>query len=177
MLLLVFVFSLDNYLLIVSIQVREDQKLLKEKVQHLSGDAGIERMEIALSETRSRYFQAKENGSPVGSPIIHFLSPSMPPSSSVTGSANRNNVSGGIERSSHVVRSLFREDTSSAEEPASSATSSSHFDGQSGSAVGKSITENELIINEILHEQRDGFKGRFDLADKDENSLKVMKLP
>ncbi|KAJ6348438.1 hypothetical protein OIU76_004827 [Salix suchowensis] len=114
-------------------QVREDQKLLKEKVQHLSGDAGIERMEIALSETRSRYFQAKENGSPVGSPIIHFLSPSMPPSSSVTGSANRNN---------------------------------------SGSAVGKSITENELIINEFLHEQRDGFKGRFDLADKDENSLK-----
>ncbi|KAJ6704524.1 hypothetical protein OIU85_030345 [Salix viminalis] len=153
-------------------QVREDQKLLKEKVQHLSGDAGIERMEIALSETRSRYFQAKENGSPVGSPIIHFLSPSMPPSSSVTGSANRNNVSGGIERSSHVVRSLFREDTSSAEEPASSATSSSHFDGQSGSAVGRSITENELIINEFLHEQRDGFKGRFDLADKDENSLK-----
>jgi hypothetical protein len=74
----VLVFSLDNYLLIVSIQVTEDQKLLREKVQHLSGDAGIERMEIALSETRSRYFQAKENGSPVGSPIIHFLSPSMP---------------------------------------------------------------------------------------------------
>ncbi|KAF9685015.1 hypothetical protein SADUNF_Sadunf03G0010300 [Salix dunnii] len=154
-------------------QVRDDQKLLKEKVQHLSGDAGIERMEIALSETRSRYFQAKENGSPVGSPIIHFLSPSMPPSSSVTGSgsANSNNVSDGIERTNRVVRSLFREDTS-AEKPASSATSSSHFDGQSDSAVGNSITENELIINEFLHEQRHGFKGRFDLADKDENSLK-----
>ncbi|KAJ6706616.1 hypothetical protein OIU79_011113 [Salix purpurea] len=164
--------SLTHDMKAIQKQVREDQKLLKEKVQHLSGDTGIERMEIALSETRSRYFQAKENGSPVGSPIIHFLSPSMPPSSSVTGSANRNNVSGGIERSSHVVRSLFREDTSSAEEPASSATSSSHFDGQSGPAVGKSITENELIINEFLHEQRDGFKGRFDLADKDENSLK-----
>uniref|UniRef100_A0A6M2EXE5 T-complex protein 11 n=1 Tax=Populus davidiana TaxID=266767 RepID=A0A6M2EXE5_9ROSI len=154
-------------------QVTEDQKLLREKVQHLSGDAGIERMEIALSETRSRYFQAKENGSPVGSPIIHFLSPSMPPySPSATGSANRNNVSDGIERPSRVVRSLFREDTSSAKEPASSATSSSHFDGQSGSAAGKSITENELIINEFLHEQRHGFMDRFNLADKDENSLK-----
>ena len=173
----VLVFSLDNYLLIVSIQVTEDQKLLREKVQHLSGDAGIERMEIALSETRSRYFQAKENGSPVGSPIIHFLCPSMPPSSpSATGSANRNNVSDGIERPSRVVRSLFREDTSSAKEPASSATSSSHFDGQSGSAVGKSITENELIINEFLHEQRHGFMDRFNLADKDENSLKVSAL-
>ncbi|KAH8514690.1 hypothetical protein H0E87_007494 [Populus deltoides] len=154
-------------------QVTEDQKLLREKVQHLSGDAGIERMEIALSETRSRYFQAKENGSPVGSPIIHFLSPSMPPSSpSATGSANRNNVSDGIERPSRVVRSLFREGTSSAKEPAPSATSSSHLDGQSGSAVGKSITENELIINEFLHEQRHGFMDRFNLADKDENSLK-----
>jgi hypothetical protein len=85
-------------------------------------------------------------------------------------------VSDGIERPSRVVRSLFREDTSSAKEPASSATSSSHFDGQSGSAVGKSITENELIINEFLHEQRHGFMDRFNLADKDENSLKVSAL-
>uniref|UniRef100_A0A2C9V7N5 T-complex protein 11 n=1 Tax=Manihot esculenta TaxID=3983 RepID=A0A2C9V7N5_MANES len=32
-------------------QVTEDQKLLREKIQHLSGDAGIEHMEHALSET------------------------------------------------------------------------------------------------------------------------------
>ena len=48
-------------------QVMEDQKLLREKVQHLSGDAGIERMECALYETRSKYFQAKESGSPMPS--------------------------------------------------------------------------------------------------------------
>ncbi|EEF44550.1 hypothetical protein RCOM_1177000 [Ricinus communis] len=55
-------------------QVTEDQKLLREKIQHLSGDAGIERMEYILIETRSKYFQAKENGSPRGSPVANILS-------------------------------------------------------------------------------------------------------
>ncbi|KAG5229285.1 T-complex [Salix suchowensis] len=139
----------------------KDQKLLREKVQHLSGDAGIKRMEISLSETRSKYFQAKENGSPVGSPIMHFPSPSI------------NNVSDGIERPSHVVRSLFREDTSSSKEFGSSASSSSCFDGPAGSAVGKLITENELIVNEFLHEKRHGFVERFSNSDKDESSIKA----
>ncbi|KAH8510274.1 hypothetical protein H0E87_007994 [Populus deltoides] len=148
-------------------QVAEDQKLLREKVQHLSGDAGIERMEIALSETRSKYFQAKENGSPVGSPIMHLPSPSMPLyAPSVANTANRNNVSDGIERPSHVDRSLFREDTSSAKEFGSS-------DGPSGSAVGKLLTENEMIVNEFLHEKRHGFVDRFNISDKDESSIKA----
>ncbi|KAJ6700646.1 hypothetical protein OIU74_012070 [Salix koriyanagi] len=155
-------------------QVAEDQKLLREKVHHLSGDAGIKRMEIALSETRSKYFQAKENGSPVGSPIMHFPSPSMPLyAPSVAHSANRNNVSDGIGRPSHVVRSLFREDTSSSKEFGSSASSSSCFDGAAGSAVGKLVTENELIVNEFLHEKRHGFIERFNISDKDESSIKA----
>ncbi|KAJ6715427.1 hypothetical protein OIU85_026879 [Salix viminalis] len=119
-------------------QVAEDQKLLREKVQHLSGDAGIERMEIALTETRSK-----------------------------------NNVSDGIERPSHVVRSLFREDTSSPKEFGSSASSSSCFDGPAGSAVGKLATENELVVNEFLHEKRHGFVDRFNISDKDESSIKA----
>lgn len=178
MFLPVLVFSLNiPVFLIVSIQVAEDQKLLREKVQHLSGDAGIKRMEIALSETRSKYFQAKENGSPVGSPIMHFPSPSMPLyAPSVAHSANRNNVSDGIERPSHVVRSLFREDTSSSKEFGSSASSSSCFDGPAGSAVGKLVTENELIVNEFLHEKRHGFVERFNISDKDESSIKVGAL-
>ncbi|XP_073265037.1 uncharacterized protein [Populus alba] len=155
-------------------QVAEDQKLIREKVQHLSGDAGIGRMEIALSETRSKYFQAKENGSPVGSPIMHLPSPSMPLyAPSVANTANRNNVSDGIQRPSHVVRYLFREDTSSAKEFGSSASSSCCLDGPSGSAVGKSLTENELIVNEFLHEKRHGFVDRFNISDKDESSIKV----
>ncbi|KAJ7002065.1 hypothetical protein NC653_012210 [Populus alba x Populus x berolinensis] len=155
-------------------QVAEDQKLIREKVQHLSGDAGIGRMEIALSETRSKYFQAKENGSPVGSPIMHLPSPSMPLyAPSVANTANRNNVSDGIQRPSHVVRYLFREDTSSAKEFGSSASSSCCLDGPSGSAVGKSLTENELIVNEFLHEKRHGFVDRFNISDKDESSIKA----
>jgi len=42
------------------LQVTEDQKLLREKVKHLGGDAGIERMESALSETRFKYFQSRK---------------------------------------------------------------------------------------------------------------------
>ena len=127
-------------------------------------------MEIALSETRSKYFQAKENGSPVGSPIMHLPSPSMPLyAPSVANTANRNNVSDGIERPSHVDRSLFREDTSSAKEFGSS-------DGPSGSAVGKLLKENEMIVNEFLHEKRHGFVDRFNISDKDESSIKVCAL-
>ncbi|KAF9690239.1 hypothetical protein SADUNF_Sadunf01G0174900 [Salix dunnii] len=129
-------------------QVAEDQKVLREKVQHLSGDAGIERMGIA----RSKYFQAKENGSPVGSPIMHFQSPSMPlRAPSVAPPANRNN----------------------AKPCSSSASSSSCFDGPAGSAVGKLVTENELIVNEFLHEKRHGFVDRFNIYDKDESSIKA----
>ncbi|XP_058007072.1 uncharacterized protein LOC110658739 isoform X2 [Hevea brasiliensis] len=138
-------------------QVTEDQKLLREKIQHLSGDAGIERMEHALSETRSKYFEAKENGSPVGSPITHFLSPVTSSSlvgPSVGSSACTSDMVESIERPNHVVRSLFRDkDASQPKGFSSPAIISSHFDGQLGSSVDKFISENELIVNEFLHER------------------------
>jgi hypothetical protein len=88
---------------------------------------------------------------------------------SVANTANRNNVSDGIERPSHVDRSLFREDTSSAKEFGSS-------DGPSGSAVGKLLTENEMIVNKFLHANCHGFVDRFNISDKDESSIKVCAL-
>ncbi|KAF2293851.1 hypothetical protein GH714_005109 [Hevea brasiliensis] len=113
--------------------VTEDQKLLREKIQHLSGDAGIERMEHALSETRSKYFEAKEME-------VH--------------SACTSDMVESIERPNHVVRSLFRDkDASQPKGFSSPAIISSHFDGQLGSSVDKFISENELIVNEFLHER------------------------
>jgi hypothetical protein len=56
-------------------QVIDDQKLLRDKVQHLSGDAGLERMNSALSDTRSKFFEAKENGSPLTAPVANVSTP------------------------------------------------------------------------------------------------------
>lgn len=50
-------------------QVTEHQKLLREQILHLSGQAGIERMEKALSDTRKNYFQSKEKSQPIQSTL------------------------------------------------------------------------------------------------------------
>ena len=56
-------------------QVADDQKLLRDKVQLLSGDAGVARMDSALSDTRSKFFEAKKkNASPVAKPIADDVS-------------------------------------------------------------------------------------------------------
>lgn len=158
-------------------QVTEDQKLLREKVQHLSGDAGMERMECALSETRSKYFEAMEKGMSIRSPIVQFLSPTLPSSldsPSVASPAKRNNLVEGSERSSRVVRSLFREDASSQSRvavPSSSRRSS--LDNQLDSLAKKLVAENELIVNELVHEQNHAFADRLSIADKEQRNMKV----
>ncbi|XP_049409218.1 uncharacterized protein LOC125872532 isoform X1 [Solanum stenotomum] len=45
-------------------QVIENQKLIWAKVKQLSGNAGLERLEHALSELRSRFIDSMETGSP-----------------------------------------------------------------------------------------------------------------
>ncbi|GJV60722.1 T-complex protein 11, partial [Tanacetum coccineum] len=69
--------DMTNDMKAIQIQVTKDQKQLREKVMHLSGDAGIERMRHALSDIRTNYYQTVENGSPIGSPFAH-ISPSSP---------------------------------------------------------------------------------------------------
>lgn len=158
-------------------QVTEDQKLLREKVNHLSGVAGIERMESALSETRSKYFQAMENGSPVGSPMTHILTPSSASSADTSPTASSGDVTEDVGMPSRVVRSLFREDDSSQDRVSkSSDTGSKLLADQSISYVEKLVTENELIVNEFLHEQSSGFLDRLNGVLKDENSLEVSAI-
>ncbi|KAF8404280.1 hypothetical protein HHK36_009162 [Tetracentron sinense] len=157
-------------------QVTEDQKLLREKVQHLSGDAGIERMESALSDTRSRFFEAKENGSPLASPIVHIsspippISPACPPRVAVSDKIS-NLVEGG-ERPSRVVRSLFKKDASAPpNEVVSSTPSKSSVGGQLSSPGEKVVTENELLVNEIVHEHRHAFADNLNVSDADQDNI------
>ncbi|GJS23453.1 T-complex protein 11 [Tanacetum coccineum] len=136
----------------IQIQVTEDQKLLREKVMHLSGDAGIERMRNALSDTRTNYYQAVENGSPIGSPVAH-IPPS--PSSLTTLYAADSEKRNRSEEPSRVVRALFKDNDSKPTEKdvGFSAAGSKSPESQlnnSGEMLGM---ENELIVNEFVHGQ------------------------
>nr|XP_051217438.1 uncharacterized protein LOC127334925 isoform X3 [Lolium perenne] len=108
-------------------QVTDDQKLLREKVQHLSGDAGIERMNSALSDMRSKFFEANENGSPLATPVANVSTPlSINPSGQLP--------------------------------PADVNISSKTDAGGSSSTSPVSLpTDNEQMINEMLHENGGAF--------------------
>ncbi|XP_013585829.1 PREDICTED: uncharacterized protein LOC106294739 isoform X1 [Brassica oleracea var. oleracea] len=146
----------------IQIQVTQDQELLTEKVRHLSGNAGVERMESALSETRSKYFEAKENGSPMAHQLACFFSPNST-SSPVQSVASSSKDSVGVGGSKGVVRSLFKDDT-----PPSSG--SSRVGKETVDEVAK---QNELIVNELLHDLNFKLPGGSSVTVKDEeDSLK-----
>ncbi|KAI4318505.1 hypothetical protein MLD38_032201 [Melastoma candidum] len=136
--------SLTHDMKAIQKQVAEDQKLLREKVHHLSGDAGLERIESALSKTRSKYFQAKENGSPSGSPTANLSSPS----SSLTDPPAITAMGKNAEKPSRVVRSLFKEDVS----PLPNEFGSFLLNPDRAASADSLITENEVIVNGILHD-------------------------
>ncbi|KAH6811675.1 hypothetical protein C2S51_025437 [Perilla frutescens var. frutescens] len=145
-------------------QVSEDQKLLREKVQHLSGDAGIERMENAISDTRTKFFEARENRSPITplTPII--LSPNPAPSSSSLGSSDEaSNLAVASRKQSSVVRSLFKDEVG-AKEVSSSLLNHSTLPVSRGS----SDMENARIVNEYVHGTRPAFTDSFSDAGEDQ---------
>ncbi|RLM73182.1 uncharacterized protein C2845_PM15G08960 [Panicum miliaceum] len=135
-------------------QVTDDQKLLREKVQHLSGDAGIERMDSALSDTRSKFFEAKENGGPLAAPVANVCTPlSINSSGKAPLEVNENSRTNALGSSS-VVRSLFGASSSSSISP-----------------PVKQPTENEQMVNEMLHEDDSAFAARSDSANTAEKEF------
>ncbi|ESQ34493.1 hypothetical protein EUTSA_v10006618mg [Eutrema salsugineum] len=151
----------------IQMQVTQDQELLTEKVRHLSGNAGVERMESALSETRSKYFQAKENGSPLAHQLACFFSPSpaSSPVQSVSSSSSRSKDSVGVGGSKPVMRSLFKDDM-----PPSSGLSR-----VSNDTVEEVSKENELIVNELLHDWNFKFSGGSSVKDEEDNLKRKIK--
>ncbi|VYS46942.1 unnamed protein product [Arabidopsis thaliana] len=151
----------------IQMQVTQDQELLTEKVRHLSGVAGVERMESALLETRTKYFQAKEDGSPMANQLAHFFSPrpASSPVQSVSSSSSRSKDSIGVEGSNRVNRSLLKDDT-----PPSSGPSR-----VSNGTVDEVSNQNELMVNEFLHDGNLNFPGGSTVKDEEDNLKRRIK--
>eukprot|EP01018_Ginkgo_biloba_P031550 Gb_16958 [translate_table: standard] len=127
-------------------QVLEDQKLIQEKLFHLSGTAGTARMEAALFEARSKFMEAMENGAPLPSPFFHisFSSSSSHPSQ-IEGKHK-----GTDGNSMKVACSLFND---SSQSRTCSNTSPDTNMNESGSAPEtKMWNDNEVIVNDMLHD-------------------------
>lgn len=157
-------------------QVVDDQTLLKEKVHNLSGDAGIERIENALSDVRTKFFASKEFGSPLLSPVVHIASPvgslsSDGSPSSVSGEPS--SAAGVSERRSSVARSLFKEDAKTTAQVLVPSLPPAHGEDVKLSHEMLPTTENEVLVNEIVHEHRHGFSDNLDVTDEDDNSIKA----
>ncbi|KAI3445625.1 hypothetical protein Pfo_002290 [Paulownia fortunei] len=133
-------------------QVSEDQKLLREKVLHLSGDAGIERKENALSDTRMKFFNAMENGSLLTPLATLILSPT-PASPSFSGNSDEaSNLTAAAPKQSSVVRSFFRDGANTME--VYSTASSNSISQSSGESLDM---KNVMIVNEYVHGERLAF--------------------
>ncbi|KAL9269831.1 T-complex protein 11-like protein [Drosera capensis] len=161
--------DLTHDMMAIQKQVVDDHKLLKAKVQHLSGEAGIERLEHALSDARSKFFAVKDNGSPSTPPMAHIVSPGLSGSENGTPVSTSDNLRHQTNESgqlSRVARSLFKEDIVE-EKDDSSSTDAEEGQKNSDSAV---VSENELLVNEIVHGHHNILANR--LVDEEHDSLK-----
>ncbi|XP_051216913.1 uncharacterized protein [Lolium perenne] len=170
-----------NNLNAIQKQVMVDQKLLREKVWHLGGEPGVQRMELALSETRSKFFGAKGNGSPLSTAAANVASPS---GKSLL-SDIKESLDKDAERPGRVVQSLSRASSSLSRSntgdngsqmsitlpeklptedelaqslfnvpslPSESSSDDKAISSQMSITVPEKLpTENEQMVNEILH--------------------------
>ncbi|OIW00565.1 hypothetical protein TanjilG_24295 [Lupinus angustifolius] len=146
-------------------KVIKDQRLLREKVQQLSGDAGIEHMECALSETRSKYYRVKQSGSPSTSVSILVNPTNVSPLSTLASSSERNISDDSSQSTSTVVRSLFKETNTQFSAGSSSSGPRTSSDSLMASSSEKLVTENEVLVNEFLHEHQHSFSDGFGVSD------------
>ncbi|CAL0325057.1 unnamed protein product [Lupinus luteus] len=158
--------QLSDDLKAIQHKVIKDQRLLREKVQQLSGDAGIERMECALSETRSKYYRVKQSGSPSTSVSILLNPTNVSPLSTVSSSSERNISDDSSQSTSNVVLpSLFKETNTQFSSGSSSSGPKTSSDSLMASSSEKLVTENEVLVNEFLHEHQRSFSDGFGVSD------------
>lgn len=125
-------------------QVSEEQKFLRDQVKHLCGNAGLERMDHALTELRAKFLN--RNSSIALHTVLYDETSYLAES---------------CQSSSNVVPSLFGKKDST-----SPIRSSIEHQGISG-------IENEQIVNEIVHEHHHSFADRLDVSGEDHNSIKA----
>lgn len=140
------------------LQVIENQKLIWAKVQLLGGNDGLERLEHALSELRSRFIDSMETASP-----------------SLAGSFDNSDIKNSGE---FDVNERFN-GTQGISCPVSVEDDSYLCDKGGSGTLHKSIstgsllaTENEVLVNKIVH------KGcGLEIISEDQESVKVNNLP
>lgn len=148
-------------------------------MQHLSGNSGLERLGRALCDTRLRFLEASDSGSPSGFPVPRLSSSSLPGSSedsfaSITGEMI--NLAEGREGFDPLIHSLSeRHDPSSVEAVEASTPFKDSACGDLNSDA-MLIGDNEFLVNEIVHEHRHGFADSFIISDADKSSPNVSAL-
>lgn len=156
-------------------QVLEEQKLLRETIQHLSGNGGLEHMEHALSDVRSRFVEAEKSGTSMASftsDILSSFSRNSLEGSSISGFGEKRDLAECIGKSSHQILSLSQADDSSPVKELDPSLSKRTINSivHSDSMLAN---ENELLVNEILREHHRGFDDSLNVTDEDQNSLKA----
>eukprot|EP01018_Ginkgo_biloba_P023277 Gb_06651 [translate_table: standard] len=135
-------------------QVLEDQQLLRERVLRLSGSAGTARMEAALTDARSKFIEAKENGTPL-------LSPFSPASFSLPSGSSDGREEVLTGKPKKVARALFNSSSESASCSNLSASCPNSVPNSStrlGDALeAKLSNDNEVLVNDILHDTNGSF--------------------
>ncbi|MQM02855.1 hypothetical protein Taro_035623, partial [Colocasia esculenta] len=150
-------------------QVTEENQLLWDKVQNQNVSAGIGRVESTLS-TQYKYFEAKESGSASTTPAANtsslaLMSTYESEASAVSLTSIRKEFPvEPDEESTSVVCSLFRLETSSPPNiPSKNALAL---------PIGKHFMENEILVNEIVHQNR-SFIDNFGIDVKEETNIKA----
>nr|GEZ82405.1 hypothetical protein [Tanacetum cinerariifolium] len=133
-------------------QVTEHQKLLGEKIMHLSGEASMVRLQNALFETQRQYSKSKEKSSFVEPPVTHIV-----PSND--GPNGRSDSVGQLPFLDHDSMSLL-EDTGSSVD--SGLGFVKNFDGE---MLGM---KNVFIMNKFLHGRRYGDNDSLNITDENQ---------
>ncbi len=144
----------------------EDQNLLRDRIVHLTGSAGLVRLENALVDTRVKFEDAIRNGlplpSPFASPVLsksYSTMPNLPVSASPGGNSQESHNDAGQTSQSKAVRSLFPSVPETGDTVSSSGDTTKDAQVLFGDATRVQDTgfSNERIVNEMLHDSSQQF--------------------
>lgn len=150
----------------------ENLKLLQLKVQQLSGNVGLERMESALSDTRTRFIDVMVLGSSLASSSDHvFLIAAGSSHDSSSCDSRDDNVVEGHKRVGYIVPSLSKGDDSSLYGEVGSATHGVLDDHQNTSS--RLVKDNEMLVNDIVHGIDSGLADGLNVTNDNLGRIKV----
>lgn len=154
-------------------QVLEDQQLLRERIQRLTGSEGVFRMEGALLEARNQCLEARERGSPFPSPFASPQKSKAAVSPSPISSDPLNlEPKEGVTLSKSLLNSFNR-----VEEAEKHSTQNPAFPFPKEVVVSneEKALDNERVVNELLHEPNWNFVSALQNANKPTGKLREIQ--